>query len=227
MQLAPDTLEVLQNYSQINPNLMIREGDELLIIAPNTSLIGKAKLSQSFDRTFGIYDLRKFLSCVGLSGDAPTIELGESSATIKGESGKIQFYYSDEQTLQTINKTPKMPAPVLTFTLRGAELDRLRKACSTLGHRLIGFTNDDEGFLVAKALDPKTSNSHVFTLKLQDKVDTDADFQFIFDVGNLTILPGDYKVELTGTKISQFTHLERPITYWVGTEKESYWKAKE
>lgn len=221
MQLTPNTLEILKNFAGINSNLMVREGSTLLTVSPTTSIVGKAVLDQTFDRSFGIYDLNKLLGCLALVGPEAEVLLEERSLVLTSKDGKVRYYYTDEQMLKTPKKEPNMLAPVLEFVLSQAEMDRLRKACATLGHRLIEISPGPEGRLLATVLDPKESTANTFSIALQGSHDGSAAFSFIFDIGNMGFLPGDYKAQLTERTISRFEHQDREVTYWVGMEATS------
>lgn len=127
----------------------------------------------------------------------------------------------------TSDKSPKLPTSSKTvkFRITNDELERLRKACGTLGHRMIAITQGEDGHLSAKVFDKDQSNANVFTYRLSGTHDVDSEFSLVFDVTNLNVLPGDYDVEIAVEGISQFTHTEKPIIYWVGLEKKiSYYK---
>ena len=49
----------------------------------------------------------------------------------------------------------------------------------------------------------------------------DVTFNFIINIGNLKILPGDYEVELSSKLITQFKNKEVNVTYWIALEKTS------
>ena len=48
---------------------------------------------------------------------------------------------------------------------------------------------------------------------------------FIIDISNLKILPGDYDVEISSKLITQFSHKELSVKYWIALEKTSTYGA--
>ena len=48
-----------------------------------------------------------------------------------------------------------------------------------------------------------------------------ATFNFILDIANLKILPGDYDVAISSKLISNFKHKEQNVNYWIALEKTS------
>jgi hypothetical protein len=52
-----------------------------------------------------------------------------------------------------------------------------------------------------------------------------ATFEFIFDVENLKILPGDYSVAISEKVVSSFTNKNEPLTYWIALNADSTYEA--
>ena len=76
MKISKETLEVLKNFSAINPNLVICEGSKLSTIADAKNIMAAVNVSESFPKKVGIYDLNEFLSALSLIED-PEFEFGE------------------------------------------------------------------------------------------------------------------------------------------------------
>ena len=57
MKLNENTVSVLKNFSNINQNILVKEGDTLHTMSTMKNIIGRAKIDETFDREFGIYDL--------------------------------------------------------------------------------------------------------------------------------------------------------------------------
>ena len=61
MQLHNDTIDILKNFSEINQNLLVKEGNTLSTISVMKNILADAEVSESFPKEFGIYDLNDFL----------------------------------------------------------------------------------------------------------------------------------------------------------------------
>ena len=70
-------------------------------------------------------------------------------------------------------------------------------------------------------MDP-TCNS--YTVNLGD-CSTPATFKFDFRIENLKFMPGEYEVKIAKSAISQFTHKDIPLKYWVALETSSSYTA--
>ena len=66
MNLSNDTLEVLDNFADINSGITVKVGQELKTISPMKNIFGTAKVSENFDTEFSIYDLSEFLATLSL-----------------------------------------------------------------------------------------------------------------------------------------------------------------
>ena len=66
MKLSEHTISVLKNYANINQNLVVKEGNELLTMSSMKNIVAKATVEESFPRELAIYDLNEFLASISL-----------------------------------------------------------------------------------------------------------------------------------------------------------------
>ena len=59
MKISKETLDVLKNFSAINPNLVINEGNKLSTIAEAKNIMASTTVSETFPKEIGIYDLNE------------------------------------------------------------------------------------------------------------------------------------------------------------------------
>ena len=50
MKLSEHTISVLKNYANINQNLVVKEGNELLTMSSMKNIVAKATVAESFPR---------------------------------------------------------------------------------------------------------------------------------------------------------------------------------
>ena len=67
----------------------------------------------------------------------------------------------------------------------------------------------------------KNSTSNNFYIDVDAEYDESATFNFILDIGNVKVIPGDYKVNISSKLISQFINKESDLNYWIALEKTS------
>jgi hypothetical protein len=221
MELSENTLNVLKNYSGINPNMMIRSGNILKTISEARTVLSTAVVDANFPKDFGIYDLNEFMGVLSLV-DTPRLKFEDEYVVVNDSTGrsKVKYFYSSEDTLTTPQKDITMPETNVKFVLTNDTLNRLKKAASTLGHSEISISGKD-GVLSLSVVDSQNMTSNAFSIDIDGEFDNDATFNFILSTNNLKILPGDYTVEISKKLISQFSHTSLDVKYWIALEKTS------
>jgi len=221
MELSENTLNVLKNYSGINPNMMIRSGNTLKTISEARTVLSTAVVDANFPKDFGIYDLNEFMGVLSLV-DTPRLKFEDEYVVVNDSTGrsKVKYFYSSEDTLTTPQKDITMPETNVKFVLTNDTLNRLKKAASTLGHSEISISGKD-GVLSLSVVDSQNMTSNAFSIDIDGEFDNDATFNFILSTNNLKILPGDYTVEISKKLISQFSHTSLDVKYWIALEKTS------
>ena len=66
MNLSNESVNILKNFSTINPSVWVNEGNTLRTVSPAKTIMASAVVDDDFPTPFGIYDLNQFLGTVGL-----------------------------------------------------------------------------------------------------------------------------------------------------------------
>ena len=204
---------------------MIRSGNNIKTMSVTRNMIATADVSEQFTKDFGIYDLNEFIGVLGLV-DTPNLTFEDDFVIVQDSTGrsKIKYFYSAEETLTTATKDVKMPEADCKFTLDNSTLNKLKKAAATLGHKEVSIQAKD-GVLSLSIVEKQNATSNAFSIDIDGEFKHDAVFNFIIDIANLKILPGDYDVEISSKLITQFKNKEIPLTYWIALEKSSTYGA--
>lgn len=220
MELSENTLSVLNNFSSINQNIMIRAGNVIKTISEARNVLATAVVDVDFPRDVGIYDLNEFLGVLNIV-DTPNLKFDDEFVVINDSTGrsKVKYFFSPEETLTTPSKDIKMPAGDVSFVLDNNTLNRLKKAASTLGHNEVSITGKN-GVLSLSVVEAQNSTSNAFSIDVDGEFG-DVTFNFILNISNLKILPGDYDVSISNKLISHFSHKEMNVQYWIAFEKTS------
>lgn len=220
MELSENTLQVLKNFSTINQNIMIRQGNTIKTISEARNVLATAVVDADFPQDLGIYDLNEFISVLSLV-DTPRLKFEEEYVNIGDSSGrsKIKYFFSPEETLTFPQKDITMPSADVKFTLDNDTLNKLKRAASVLGHNEVTISGTN-GVLSLSVVESQNSTSNAFS------IDIDGDFgesvfNFVLSIANLKILPGDYDVSISSKLISNFAHKEHDLNYWIALEKTS------
>ena len=220
MKIDANTIAVLKNFANIQPNLMFRSGTEVKTIAEAKNIVAKATITESIPQDFGIYDVNDFLSSLSLFTD-PTFDFSSDGKSVNLSEGKstLKYFFSDEASLTYPQKDITMPATDATFVLTSEVLKNLLRATSLLSVSTIAVESQGSG-IVIRVKDAKNSTSNSYGTEVEGN-NNGHNFKFHFDVSNLKIIPGDYDVSISGKLISHFKHKTLPIEYWIALEKSS------
>ena len=221
MQLSESTVDVLRNFSGINQNLLIKSGSTIKTISEAKNVVATADIAENFEKDFGIYDLNEFIGVMGLVNN-PDLKFEDDFVIVQDESGrsKVKYFYSSEDTLTTPSKDITMPDVDVQFKLDIDVLNKLKRAASTLGHNEVSIVGKD-GSLNLSVVDSNNVTSNAFSIDIDGDFKEDAVFNFILNINNLKIVSGDYDVQISSKLISQFTHSDEKLRYWIAMEKSS------
>jgi len=220
MKLNENTKDILKNFSEINTNILIKEGTELSTISTMRNIFAKATISESFEKEFGIYDLNEFLSVVS-SLNKPEISLQDKFMTIasEGSKSKAKYFYSDPSVIVAPTKDVNMPEADVTFSLTESNLDQLKKMAAILKSPDLALIGEKGGDVVLKVCDKKNDTSNNFDIIVGENAT--ADYTFYFKVENMKMIPGDYDVSVSSKSISYFKNKKEKIEYWIALEPDS------
>lgn len=221
MELSQSTLDVLKNFSSINQNLLIKTGSTIKTISEAKNVVATAEVAEEFPQTMGIYDLNEFIGVLGLV-DTPALKFAEEYVNVGDTSGRsqVKYFFSPEETLTSPTKDINMPSAEVTFVLDGDTMSKIKRAASTLGHNELSISAKD-GVLQLSVIDTANSTSNSYVIDVEGTFDSNAVFNFIVNIANLKMLPGDYEVSISSKLISEFKNKDLNVRYWVALEKSS------
>lgn len=220
MELNETTLEVLKNFASINPNLVVREGNEISTITEAKNVLASAKIDTPFPKEFGVYNLSEFLGVLNLV-DKPSLKFDDNFVIISDSSGrsKVKYFFSDIDMLTAPSKTITMPEADVSLTLDSSTLSKLKRAASALDNSKISISPKD-GTLELSVVDPANATSNTYSIVIDGEY-TESNFTFVFDINNLKIIDGDYEVKISKKLISSFVNKNMGVQYWIALEKSS------
>ena len=221
MKISKETLDVLKNFSAINPNLVIKEGNKLSTIAEAKNIMASCDVTETFEKGIGIYDLNEFLSTLSLIENAE-LEFGDDSVVMKSATSSITYRYADKSILTSPEKAVNMPETEVVVNISADLISQIRRAGGALNHPVVSITSidgDDNVYLQVK--DPENPSANIFQIETGD-YSGNAVFDFQFLIANLKLVPGDYKVSVSSKLISHWECINNnPVQYWIALEKNS------
>lgn len=217
MQFSDKTLKILENFSDINPSILLEEGNEIYTIAPNKTIFAKATTDDNIEGEAGIYILKSFLKILGLFKD-PEVDFGENRFTISDDRQKVNYTYAAKNMIMVpTSKNIKMPAPDVKLNLKWEDFDATITAAGVLGMEHIAIVGSD-GKVDLQVYDPKNPTSDKYSITLEDDVDFDEDFKVLIKLSNLKLMNDNYEVSIAVDKLVMFK--SDFIEYYVALEKE-------
>ena len=221
MELSQSTLDVLKNFSSINQNLLIKTGNTIKTISEAKNVVATAEVAEEFPQQMGIYDLNEFIGVLGLV-DTPALKCADEYVNVGDTSGRsqVKYFFSPEETLTSPTKDINMPSAEVSFVLDGDTMSKVKRAAATLGHSELSISAKD-GVLQLSVIDSANSTSNSYVIDVEGTFDANATFNFIVNIANLRMLPGDYEVSISSKLISEFKNKDVNVRYWVALEKSS------
>ena len=214
LKLDQRVIQILKNFSTINPSILIKPGNTLSTLSPVKSIMAKAKTTVNFEKEFAIYDLSRFLSAISLMED-PSLEVMDSFIVIKSGSNTINYTLTDPSLIVTAPDEIKNNfTKSISFSLTNDNISSVIRGMSVLKLPEIAI-NGNGSVIKLQAVDSKNPSGDVFSMELGE---TAENFNTIIKSENLKLLPGDYSVTITN-RLVKFESDE--LTYWVAVEANS------
>ena len=218
MKLSNETIEILENFSKINPNLRIKEGSPLQTVGVPATIFARATVSESFPIDYGIYDLKQFLNTVAMFKN-PELNFSQDVLDIvdsEDDSIRTKYYAADESILTKIPNIKNLPSPDAMFTLTGANIKRLERASSTLGCNNLKI-HSEGGKVLAVIYDKSGAIKNTFTVVLNDDY-MGSEFDARIDIKKMIIIEGDYTCSYYTGKCVHFKHNTKDVEYLISVE---------
>lgn len=212
MKLKPRTIQILKNYSSINPSMLFKKGHHQVTMHPMKKMLVRAAIEEEIPADFAIFDLSKFIGTLSLFND-PELTVGKKYITIAEGGQKVNFTFGDPDVIIGPSaQTMKMPSNEIQFKLTDVALAQLMKASSILDVPHVIFRGNSEVVEVgAGKCDDPSGNKFMVEVGL-----TTHEFQFVVGVDTFRVLPGTYDATITKDGI---IHLQTTdIEYWISTE---------
>jgi hypothetical protein len=217
MKLSNDTREVLKNFSTINQNLLVKNGNTIGTMSAMKNIVSKATIPDTFNNEFAIYDLHEFLSALSLFKD-PTLSFDEKSVSLNEEGGgsNLTYMFSDPSIVTAPKTEITMPSIDVEFVFTQSTFDKILKASAVLGVPDVVLTGKAGGKIELTVTDRKNDTSNDYSVAVGEN--SPNDFTYYFKVENLKLLSGDYKVEVSQKGISHFVNVNKPVEYFIALE---------
>lgn len=226
MKLSKDTLSVLDNFAKINSSMRFKKGNVLRTVSEGKIIIAEAVIGEKFPSDFAIYDLVKFLG-VGSLFSEPEYVISDDHLEIKNGNKAVKYIFAEPSMILDPDKYKiALKDGEIQFDLNKEDYDSLLKAASVLSLPDITVVGN-KGKLSVVAKDKKDKSAGSFSVDVKGKAPKSKKFEVVFNVDNLKLLPGNYKVSITKgpgksqVGVGHFQNGDLNLQYWVVTEANS------
>lgn len=227
MLLSPATIKILQNYSNINPGIILRKGNFQYTGSPiGSSLVTSVTLPEDFPKDIVINDLDKFLKFYKNIKDAE-IEFSDDYLTIKNSVESLHFYYGDKDMIVVPKKEPYPHENVdLDFIVESDYMQKFKSLSSIASNFKHIKITPEENNIKLTLCNKESENiaDHNYQIIVDGSLSNESlkNLSFYLSMDTLKmVLEGNYEFYLTTIEIkSNFVYILRMynVTYNV-----NYW----
>ena len=122
MKLDNQTVQVLKNFSTINPNLVCKPGNVLRTISQSKAVMAKATVKTEFNEGFCLYDLSRFLGTISMFKD-PDLDNKQTYMEISEGNTKFKYTFCDPKlVLSPPERDLNLPNCEIEFSLPDSAL---------------------------------------------------------------------------------------------------------
>ena len=206
MILTKHTMNILKNFSTINPNLIIEPGNRLSTVSNNKHIFAEAYVEEYFPCEFTFYDLNDFLTNLSLF-ETPDIEFTENLIYLRENNNTATFACSEKDVVFNSNtnakvldylreKKDKIEDIYTQFTLSDNYISQLKKRGATMNgtHLVLEGKNSKISAIITKPSEPNTNK---FITEIGE---TDKEFSISFKLDTIKLLPESYDVYIAKFK---------------------------
>lgn len=218
MKLSKGTLDILKNFSNINPSITFKEGQELSTLSIQRNILSRAVVEEKFPKDFAIYDLGEFLSGLSLFDNPDFDFANDNYVIIKDSKCQSRYFFADPSTITSPPaQRAQIPSEDVSFVVAWSDLNNLIRAASIYSVDDLAVIGDGKDIkLVVR--DKKNDTSNNYSVKVGT---TDAKFTFNFKVEYLKLLPADYGVTISKQNAALFRDANRDLEYLIALEPDS------
>jgi len=216
MRLSKETINILKNFASINSNILIEPGSRLRTRSSGSNIYAVANVQEDFETEIAIWDLNKFLGIISMFNN-PDLEFHDKYVDISNGKSTVKYYYAEKSLLTVPTREVKMPETIFTFDLEEQDLNEILKSSSILQVSDLKIVAGD-GKIVITVQDSGNDTSDSFELVIEEDYDG-PDYEGSLKVTDVKFLPGSYKVEITDTIVSRFTHTNNGLIYYIAINK--------
>jgi len=217
VKLSTETIEIMKNYSMINPGMILHKGNTLRTISVSGAIFSECVISETIPMDFGIGMLSQFIQVLTLPNMADCeVEFTDTHADIVAPSGdRIRYYKQEANAIVTTDKINSLPTPSFSFKLTSDQLIDFLKTAAVLKSRAMVISVENNK-LTMNATIPKKDSTHSYKLCLPDV--SCPDMAIVMDISKgFNVLHDDYTINVMNDIGMELCSDNRKLRYAMAT----------
>lgn len=218
MKITKSTIDILRNYSGINQNILIHEGNKLVTRNVAKSIFVDAVVDTTFPKEFGIYNLTSFLGVLSLFSE-PEVDLNDDHLVIYQGKNKVRYMFAEPDVLDYPDKMYGLPQVDAEFVLTEENLKSILKSGAILSSTDLKISGDGS-VITCVAMDEKNPLANTFSVEVGT---TDRTFDAYIKLENLKMPVGSYNVRMSSKYRTKFSHTGYDYNFLVLNTTKTKW----
>lgn len=214
MKFSSETVNILKNFSTINPSVLLKKGNAIRTISPQKTVMAVAETNDNFEGQAGIHDISRFLATLSLF-DNPDVIFDENCFTVKGGKKRLSYTYTPENMIVVPpDKNIAVVDPEATFVCTWSDIESVVRASAILQLPEVAFISDGRNIVFA-SVNNKNPTADEFSVTVGENTNA-SEFRMIIKTDNLKLIPDDYTVTLSSKGMAHFQ--SKVVQYWTAIE---------
>lgn len=216
MKLSKATIGILKNFANINGGIQFVEGNEIRVAAIDKSVMGIAKVEETFPVDFALYDLNQFLSVLSMF-DEPELVFNDDHLIVKHGRQRVKYFFTDTDNIVAAPYDLELESGDDSLFISADQLDSLTKASAVMGLSDFALVKQDDSIQMIVEDGEQDSNNE-FTIDVEFEVDIE-DFELQLKMKTLNFVKLDYEISFVdNNNFLIFSNAEQNVTYYVAVQ---------
>lgn len=226
MKISQTTFNILRNFAEINPDLIIVPGHVQSTFSISEHIYAQATIEEKFPSRFGIRDLGKFVNVLEshmkrgetkLTFTKNSIQM-KNAGSEKVREATTNYRYGDMQLIRS--ETPgeiEFNNPEVKFEISKENFKWMGQMSSIIGAPNYVFESVDDTIQI-NACDCEGKVVDNSTLVIDDY--HGSPLKSVLSVEDMKLIPGDYEVEIVKRGLMRFTNKVMPLHYLIAIQEK-------
>lgn len=223
---SSETLDIMKNFSVINPSIFIRSGDVIETLSISNEIMGRAQIAETFPVDIPIYEFTKFLNQLKLYS-VPVIDVDGDNKCLyirdddpEKQAASTRWMFADPSIIHAPKKMMPVPDADIRFDLSQEHLDTIIKAAGILNFETIVVQKVDDDKISLKVVDMDAPNGNHYKLDLPAEINPALKkIDVIFKVDTLKIQSRPYSMAISKKMYSHWHNAS--VEYFIALDKRS------